>query len=51
MPNITKHVHLNPLYFRAKVEEVDAGRVFVNNRAVINILSLYMLGVIGKINK
>lgn len=51
MPNITKHVHLKPLYFRAKVEEVDAGRVFVNNRAVINILPLYMLGVIGKINK
>jgi len=43
-----KHVHLKPLYLRAKVEKVDVGRVFVNNRAVINIFPLCMLSVIEK---
>lgn len=48
MPNITKHVHLKPLYLRAKVEEVDVERVFVINGAIINILPLCMLDVIEK---
>jgi hypothetical protein len=39
---------LKPLYLRAKVEKVDVGRVFVNNRAVINIFPLCMLSVIEK---